>query len=71
MTVKAQVLETIQSMPDDLTIADVIEELAFRQHVDEGLRELDAGQGIPHEEIKERLTQSLARFDRRHARRGS
>jgi hypothetical protein len=54
-TTKEAVLEMIQRLPDDVTVADIMAELYFRQKVDEGLRQLDAGEGISHEDAKKRL----------------
>jgi hypothetical protein len=34
-------------------------ELYFRQKVDQGLRELDEGKGIPHDQARERLQKWL------------
>ena len=56
MSTKQAVLEMIQRLPDDVEVVDIMDELYFRQKVDQGLRELDAGQGIPHEEVKKELT---------------
>jgi hypothetical protein len=56
MTTKEAVLEMIQRMPEDVTVPDIISELYVRQQVDEGLRQLDAGEGISHEEAKRRLS---------------
>jgi hypothetical protein len=52
---KDLVIEMIRGMPDDTTVADIMAELYFRQKVDEGLRQLDAGQGIDHDDAKKRL----------------
>lgn len=57
---KEMVIEMIQRLPDDVTVSDIMAELYFRQKVDEGLRQLDAGEGIPHEEAKQRLAPWLA-----------
>ncbi len=38
---------------------ELLAELNFRQKVDEGLRQLDAGEGIDHEEAKRRLEKWL------------
>ncbi len=54
-TTKEVVIEMIQRLPDDVTLTDIMAELYFRQKVDEGLRQLDSGQGIPHEDAKKRL----------------
>ncbi len=34
---------------------ELLAELDFRQKVDEGLRQLDAGEGVEHEEARRRL----------------
>ena len=34
---------------------ETIDDLYFRQNVDEGLKELDEGKGISHEEAKKQL----------------
>jgi hypothetical protein len=49
----------IRRLPDDVTLADIMAELYFRQKVDQGLAELDAGKGIPHEQARERLQKWL------------
>lgn len=45
----------------------VDDEIAFVEAVNEGLRELDAGQGIPHEEVFRKLREKSA--ERRKALR--
>jgi len=40
----------IEELPEDITVSDIMVELYFRQNVDEGLKELDEGKGIMHEE---------------------
>ena len=42
-------------MPQDTSIEDIMAELHFRYQVDEGLKQLDEGKGIPHEEIEKRM----------------
>lgn len=59
MTTKEAILEMIRKLPDNVTVADVMAELYFRQKVDQGLAELDAGKGIPHEQARERLQKWL------------
>jgi predicted transcriptional regulator len=58
--VKEQVISLVSMLPDNnLTIEDIIEELYFKMQVDQGLAELDAGQGIPHSEVKKRMAKWL------------
>ncbi len=54
-TTRDRVIEMIRSLPEDATVADIMAELYFRQKVDRGLEQLDAGQGIDHDEAKKRL----------------
>jgi hypothetical protein len=58
-TVKEQVISIIQQMPADANVSDIMAELYFRQKVDAGLRELDEGKGIPHEDVKGRMKKWL------------
>ncbi len=53
--VKQQVIQMIQSLPDNVTIDDIMAELYFKLQVDAGLKELDEGKGIPHEEVEKRI----------------
>ncbi|MDN3513409.1 MAG: hypothetical protein NG747_03305 [Candidatus Brocadia sp.] len=57
--IKQQVIQMIQSLPDDVTIDDIMAELYFKLQVDAGLQELDEGKGIPHKEIEKRMSKWL------------
>ncbi len=52
-TTKKELLRMIESMSDDLTIDDVMAELYFREQVDQGLNQLDQGEEVPHDKVKE------------------
>jgi len=54
-TARERILEALRDLPDDATFDDAIERLIFLSKIDAGLAELDAGKGIPHEEVKRRL----------------
>ena len=58
---KDKVIELIKSLPDDITIDDIMEEIYFKSQVDEGLAQLDRGEGIPHEEVEKRMSKWLSR----------
>jgi hypothetical protein len=60
-TVKDQVIEMIRSLPEESSVDDIMAELYFRLKVDAGIKELDEGKGIPHEQVKERLSRWLSR----------
>jgi len=59
--VKQQVIEMIQLLPDEVSIDDIMAELYFKLQVDAGLRELDEGKGIPHEEVEKRMSKWLTK----------
>jgi hypothetical protein len=50
-----RIIEALHEMPPDATIDDAIERLVFLGKIEAGLNELDAGEGIPHDEAKHRL----------------
>jgi predicted transcriptional regulator len=54
-TTKERILEALRTLPADATVEDAIERLVFMAKIEEGLAQLDAGQGIPHEEVKRRF----------------
>jgi len=55
MTEKQRALEAVQHLPEDATVEDAIERLCFIAKVQNGIRELEAGQGVTHEEAKRRI----------------
>ncbi len=54
--VKSEAIAIIEEMPNDSTIEDIIGELYFKAQVDEGLRQLDNGEFISNEEVKQRAS---------------
>jgi predicted transcriptional regulator len=52
---KERILEALRDLPPDASIDDAIERLVFLARIEEGLAELDAGEGVPHEEVKRRF----------------
>ena len=57
--IKDEVIQIIKSLPEDITIDDIMAELYFKLQVDAGLKELDEGSGIPHEDVEKRMSQWL------------
>jgi predicted transcriptional regulator len=60
MTEKEIVLETIRSLPDDCSLEEIAERVEFMAAVQRGLDQLDAGEGIPHEDVKRQLASWLS-----------
>lgn len=56
---KDHVIEMIRQLPDESTVDDIMEELYFRMQVDRGIKELDEGTGIHHQDVRDRLSRWL------------
>ena len=50
-----QMVQAIRELPPDASVDDAIERLVFLAKIEEGLAQLDRGDGIPHDEVKRRL----------------
>ncbi len=59
--VKEQVIDLVRGLPEEVTVDDIMKELYFKIQVDKGLKELDEGKGIPHEEVERRLSKWLSK----------
>jgi predicted transcriptional regulator len=57
MSTKEILLQVAEKLPPDATLSDAIYELEFRQAVEDGLAELDRGEGIPIEQVKAKISQ--------------
>lgn len=52
---KQRILDALADLPDDASVEDAIERLGFLAGVENGLAQLDAGEGIDHDEVKRRF----------------
>ena len=59
MTEKELILNTVQALPDEIKIEEVMEKLYFLLKVEEGISQADLKQSITHEEAKKRLDKWL------------
>ena len=55
VTIKEKVLKAVEELPSNVTYEDVMERLYILYKVEQGLRQIDAGQGIPHEDAKKQI----------------
>lgn len=60
MTAKEIALRTIEQLPEDVSWEDIQERINFVAGVRKGLRELDEGQGIPHDQVREEFAEWLS-----------
>ena len=52
VTTKQKVMEAVERLPADATFEDAMEHLYFLYKIEKGLAQADAGETIPHEEVK-------------------
>ena len=57
MSAKEIMLEIAEKLPPDATLDDAIHELEFRQAVQQGLDELDRGEGMPIQVVKAKIAE--------------
>jgi predicted transcriptional regulator len=55
MSAKEILLDVAEKLPPKATMADAIRQLEFRLAVEDGLAELDCGEGVPGEEVKAKI----------------
>lgn len=52
---KAEALELIKNLPDNVSTGTIMEELFFKQQVERGLQDVAEGRVLTHKELKERI----------------
>ena len=52
---KQRILDALDGLADDASVEEAIERLYFLAKTEKGLGQLDAGQGVDHDEVKRRL----------------
>jgi len=61
MSTREILRDIADKLPADATLADALYELEFRAGIEQGLAELDRGEGIPLDEVKKQLPQWLGK----------
>ena len=59
MTTKEELVRAIEELPDNATIEDAMERLLFLAKVERGIEQADAGETIPHAQVKEKMAKWL------------
>ena len=52
---KAEAIEMIKQLPDDVTTSVIMEELFFKQQVEKGLQDIAEGRVLTQQDLKERI----------------
>ena len=56
---REKVLSVIQELPDEVDVDALTERLYLLQKIDDAEKEIAAGKGIPHDEVRRRLAKWL------------
>jgi hypothetical protein len=64
-TAKQEAVELLDMLPDDVTMETLIAELRFKASVLRGLEQAARGEGISHDEVKQRVRTWLESSGRR------
>jgi len=55
LTLKQKVLNAVGDLPQDVDFEDILERLYFLYKIEKGLKQVEAGDTIPHEEVIKKL----------------
>ncbi len=55
-TGKQRAIDALRELPEDATLDDALQRLCFVAKVEESLRQSEAGQVVPHEEVKQQFS---------------
>ncbi len=58
-SIKKKVIETIKKLPDNANYDDIMESIYVQQMITKGIEQLDNGESISHEDVKERFKEWL------------
>ncbi|MDD2600183.1 MAG: hypothetical protein PHO37_13315 [Kiritimatiellae bacterium] len=59
MTVKEKIINTVQALPADVSIEDVMEKLYFLSKIERGVQQADSGQTLSHMQVRENMAKWL------------
>ena len=57
---REKVLSVLQELPEEVDVDALTERLYLLQKIDDAEKEIAAGKGIPHDEVRRRLAKWLA-----------
>jgi predicted transcriptional regulator len=58
-TAKQETLDLVEKLPDDVPMETILYRLHLKAKVERGLRQLDAGETVPHQQVVEDLERWL------------
>lgn len=61
MTTKQIALQIIEGLPDSVSWSEIEERIRFLSAIDKGMQEINRGNTIPHDKVKESVEQWLSK----------
>ena len=52
---KTQILETLEGLPEEFTIDELVDKLIIIERINKGLRDIEEGKSMSHEEAKKKV----------------
>jgi len=52
---KEMVLDSLEAMPNEFPLEELLERLVFMQKVEEGIKQSEQGETVPIDQVKQRL----------------
>ena len=60
MTTKEKLVSAVQDLPDDASFEDAIARLVLLAKIERGREQAEAGQTIPHDQLRDRVAKWLS-----------
>lgn len=57
--VKEEVIRIVESLPDDCSYEDVQYQIYVREKIERGMRDIEAGRVVPHEDVEQQIEEWL------------
>jgi predicted transcriptional regulator len=52
---KTQILETLEGLPEEFTIDELVDKLIIIERINKGLKDIEEGKSMAHEEAKKKV----------------
>ena len=57
--IKEEVIDIIKTLPDEVSLEEIMSEIYFKIQVDEGIKDLDEGRYLTQEEFEKRMSKKI------------
>ena len=61
---KGQIVQAVADLPEEATVDDAIERLLLLSKIEQGLEQAKRGETIPHEDVKPRMEEQIASWQK-------